>query len=86
MRPRARAVHCSGNTWATLVHLANESKPAAIVLGSRGRSGVKSLLLGSVSAGVAHHSEVPVVVVPSPETTEGQSTTDSGHLETAKKQ
>ena len=74
LRASARAVHCHGNTWATLVRLANGNRPAAIVLGSRGRSGIKSVLLGSVSTGVTHHSEVPVVVVPSPETTEGQGT------------
>ena len=64
----ARAVQSAGNTWATLVRLAAEDQAAAIVLGSRGRSGVKSVLLGSVSAGVTHHSKVPVVVVPPPET------------------
>lgn len=83
LRASARAVHCDGNTWATLVRLANENRPAVIVLGSRGRSGIKSALLGSVSTGVTHHSEVPVVVVPSPEATESQGTTDSGRPETA---
>jgi len=62
----ARAVLCHGNTWATLVRLAQEEQPAAIVIGSRGRSAVKSVLLGSVSSGVAHHSPVPVVIVPTP--------------------
>jgi len=62
----SRAFQGGGNTWATLVRLAAEERPAAIVLGSRGRSGVKSVLMGSVSTGVTHHSPVPVVVVPSP--------------------
>jgi nucleotide-binding universal stress UspA family protein len=39
----------------------------AIVMGSRGLTGVKSLLLGSVSNAVVHHADRPVVVVPSPE-------------------
>jgi nucleotide-binding universal stress UspA family protein len=60
----ARTVKAGGNVWATLVHLAQAEQPAAVVLGSRGRSGVKSLLLGSVSSGVAHHATVPVLVVP----------------------
>jgi nucleotide-binding universal stress UspA family protein len=38
----------------------------AIVIGSRGLTGVKSLLLGSVSNAVVHHADRPVVVVPSP--------------------
>jgi len=39
----------------------------AIVMGSRGLTGVKSLLLGSVSHEVVQHADRAVVVVPSPE-------------------
>jgi nucleotide-binding universal stress UspA family protein len=42
---------------------------SAIVIGSRGRARVKSLLLGSVSAAVIHHADLPVVLVPSREAT-----------------
>ena len=38
----------------------------AIVMGSRGLSGVKSLLLGSVSHELIQHADRTVVVVPSP--------------------
>ncbi|MEO6859022.1 MAG: universal stress protein [Solirubrobacteraceae bacterium] len=40
---------------------------SAIVMGSRGLTGVKSVLLGSVSHGVIQGADRPVVVVPSPE-------------------
>jgi nucleotide-binding universal stress UspA family protein len=39
----------------------------AIVLGSRGLTGLKSLLLGSVSHDVLQHADRTVIVVPSPE-------------------
>lgn len=40
---------------------------SAIVMGSRGLTGVKSVLLGSVSHSVIQHADRAVVVVPSPE-------------------
>jgi nucleotide-binding universal stress UspA family protein len=39
---------------------------SAIVMGSRGLTGVKSLLLGSVSHAVIQHADRAVIVVPSP--------------------
>ena len=49
----------------TLARLAEELGPAAVVVGSRGLSGVRALL-GSVSDFVVHFSPVPVLVVPHP--------------------
>jgi nucleotide-binding universal stress UspA family protein len=37
-----------------------------LVVGSRGHSGVASVVLGSVSTGCIHHAACPVVVVPPP--------------------
>ncbi len=39
---------------------------SAVVCGSRGYTGVKSMMLGSVSHHILQHADLPVVVVPSP--------------------
>lgn len=53
-----------GKPWQTLVAVAKQHDAAAIVAGARGRSGVASAVLGSVSSGLVHHSHVPTLVVP----------------------
>jgi nucleotide-binding universal stress UspA family protein len=50
-----------------LLDEARELDAAAIVVGSRGLTGVKSLLLGSVSHGLIQHADRTVIVVPSAE-------------------
>lgn len=40
---------------------------SAILMGSRGLTGLKSFFLGSVSSGVIQRADRPVIVVPSPE-------------------
>jgi nucleotide-binding universal stress UspA family protein len=51
---------------AILAH-ADEIEAAAIVLGSRSHSGLKSLILGDVANEVVQRADRPVVVAPSPE-------------------
>jgi len=48
-----------------IVHAADQLDAGLIVLGSRGRRELKSLLLGSVSQHVVHHARRPVLVIPS---------------------
>jgi len=51
--------------WQAVIEVADEQDASVIVVGSRGRSAVRSAVLGSVSYGVVHHSTRPVLVVPS---------------------
>jgi len=59
--PRSEVCHV--NTWSTLLTVADDLDARTIVLGSRGHSGIKSALLGSVSHGVANHSSRPVLLI-----------------------
>jgi nucleotide-binding universal stress UspA family protein len=52
-----------GPIWPPILSAAEERDAAAIVIGSRGLSGIKSIVLGSVSGGVVHHATRPVLVV-----------------------
>jgi nucleotide-binding universal stress UspA family protein len=53
--------------WETILEQADAAGADAIVLGSRGLTGVKSLLLGSVSHAVLQHADRPVIVIPGPQ-------------------
>jgi nucleotide-binding universal stress UspA family protein len=51
---------------SAIVRLAQEHEVDLIVIGSRGRSGLRAVLLGSISNGVVQHADRPVLVVPHP--------------------
>ena len=73
-RERVRRNHPSLDVEFTAVRarpadaLAERSKTAGVVVvGSRGRGGFRSLILGSVSRGLVHNAESPVLVVHAPD-------------------
>ncbi len=52
-----------GKSWKTICDCARDLDARVIVLGARGLSPVKSMLLGSVSSRVITHADRPVLVV-----------------------
>jgi nucleotide-binding universal stress UspA family protein len=51
-------------TWRTLLEAAELHQAPLIVAGAHGPSGAGRALLGSVSNGLVHHAQIPVLVVP----------------------
>lgn len=64
---RPRVVAQQTTTAAAILAEADRSNASAILMGSRGLTGLKSIFLGSVSHGVIQHADRTVIVVPSPE-------------------
>lgn len=67
------AVEANGPVWKTIVETADSRDAAAIVMGSRGLTGVRSVLLGSVSSAVAHHADRPTLIVHRPSEHNGEA-------------
>jgi nucleotide-binding universal stress UspA family protein len=62
----ARTEPATRSAWRTIVDVA-DGEYDVIVMGTRGLSGVQSLLLGSCSHHVAQHAACPVLIVPGAE-------------------
>jgi nucleotide-binding universal stress UspA family protein len=63
LRADSLAVKVAGTVWKTILDLADHHDAAAVVMGSRGLTGLRSRLLGSVSSAVAYHSERPTLTI-----------------------
>lgn len=55
--------HLIGHVAKSIVSYADTHDSDQIVIGSRGRTGAKRLLLGSVAENVARRAEIPVTIV-----------------------
>ena len=52
-----------GDAPREIVHLAEDLQAGLIVMGSRGRGGIRRALMGSVSDTVVRHAHCPVLIV-----------------------
>ena len=60
----AVALRSDDSIWERILEYADSCDAGVIVVGSRGLSGIKSAVLGSVSHGLVNNSRRPVLVVP----------------------
>lgn len=56
-------IESGGGAWRALAEAATDRGAAVIVAGSRGRGGLASTILGSVSSGLVHNAETPALIV-----------------------
>jgi nucleotide-binding universal stress UspA family protein len=67
LQATARSAVVDSTVADTILSEAAAVDATVVVCGSRGYTGAKSLILGSVSHHILQHADRPVVVVPSPE-------------------
>jgi len=66
-----------GHTVQEIIRTAKQGKFDLIVIGGRGISKIRELLLGSVTDGVIHHAPCPVLVIKFPRSDESASHPES---------
>ena len=63
-KAKAVAIESDGPIAAALIEYINQQRPRLVVMGTRGLTGMRSLVAGSVSHSVSAHAHVPVLIVP----------------------
>jgi len=66
MKAEPVTVEATGPVWKTILEMSDRRDAAMIVMGSRGLTGVRSMLLGSVSSAVVQHADRPALVIRRP--------------------
>jgi nucleotide-binding universal stress UspA family protein len=66
----ARLARAQTTEWRAIVDVADEMDAGLIVCGSRGLTGLRGLVLGSVSHAVLQHAGRPVLIAPAPPVSE----------------
>jgi nucleotide-binding universal stress UspA family protein len=66
LRAEPVTVEATGPVWKAILDFADRRDAAMIVTGSRGLTGVRSMLLGSVSSAVVNHADRPALVIGRP--------------------
>jgi nucleotide-binding universal stress UspA family protein len=64
LRADCVVVKAGGPVWKAILEIAERRDAATIVMGSRGLTGLRSLVLGSVSSAVVQHAQRPTLVIP----------------------
>jgi nucleotide-binding universal stress UspA family protein len=57
------AIESGSGAWRALAEAAGDHQASVIVAGSRGLGGLTSTIFGSVSSGLVHNAETPVLIV-----------------------
>jgi nucleotide-binding universal stress UspA family protein len=63
IRFRSEIIMAKRSTVSSMLDYAEEQKIDLIAVGTRGRSGIKKLLLGSIASGLVTYASCPVLVV-----------------------
>jgi nucleotide-binding universal stress UspA family protein len=79
LNARPTVLERSSTVWETIIDQADELQGDAIVMGTRGLRGVRSMLMGSVSHAVLAHADRPVLIVPDAEVARARAQLRRGH-------
>lgn len=63
LQATGKSINSALGTWPAIAKAAHDQHATAIVTGSRGRGGLASAILGSVSAGLVRNAARPVLIV-----------------------